>query len=128
MSTSLPDSLLPPLGQPLSPNWVVVKEEDVFVPAIYQSHLATDLMSAPGSKLKDGIIHRLYVRARISQTALMRLFLVMEKGVHLASNSPHLVYSKVRALRLEPLSPKGSWWYGPLQAQVHRGLARVIIG
>lgn len=134
--TGLPDSLLPPLDQPLPPDWVVVQDEDfVLVLAIYQSHLAEDLMAAPGSKLGDGLIHLLYVRAGISRTALLRLFLLMQKGAHLAADCPHLVYRKVQALRLEPFSPTGVLTvdgelveYGPLQAQVHRGLASLITG
>lgn len=134
--TGPPDSLLPPLDQPLPPDWVVVQDEDfVLVLAIYQSHLAEDLMAAPGSKLEDGVLHLFYVRAGISRTALLKLFLLMEKGAHLAAHCPHLVYRKVRALRLEPFSPNGVLTvdgelveYGPLQAQVHRGLARLITG
>lgn len=134
--TGPPDSLLPPLDQPLSPDWVVAQDQDfVLVLAIYQSHLAEDLMAAPGSKLEDGIIHLFYVRAGISRSALLKLFLLMQKGAHLAANCPHLVYRKVQALRLEPSSPKGVVTvdgelveFGPLQAQVHRGLASVITG
>lgn len=131
-----PDSLLVPLEQPVPSNWTVVKEENfVLVLAMYQSHLAEDLMAAPGATPDDGLIHLYYVRAGISRAALLRLFLAMEKGAHLSAGCPHLVYSKVRALRLEPLSPKGVITvdgevveYGPLQAQVHHGLARLIMG
>lgn len=134
--TGPPDSLLPPLDQPLSLDWVVAQDQDfVLVLAIYHSHLAEDLMAAPGSKMEDGIIHLFYVRAGISRTALLKLFLLMQKGAHLAANCPHLVYRKVQALRLEPFSPKGVVTvdgelveFGPLQAQVHRGLASVITG
>lgn len=131
-----PDSLLLPLDQPLPSNWVVVPEEDfVLMLAMYQSHLAEDLLAAPDSTLDDGVIHLFYVRAGISRAALLRLFLAMEKGLHLATNCQHLVHAKVRALRLEPYSPKGIITvdgevveYGPLQAEVHRGLARLITG
>lgn len=65
--------------------------------------------------------------------SLLRLFLAMEKGTHLANNCPHLVYTRVRALRLEPYSSKGVITvdgevveYGPVQAQVHGGIARLI--
>lgn len=130
------DSLLPPLDQKLPSDWVVVQEEDfVLMLAMYQSHLAEDLMAAPGFTLNTGAIHLFYVRAGISRTALLKLFLAMEKGAHLAANCQHLVHTKVRALRLEPHSPKGIITvdgevveYGPLQAEVHRGLARVISG
>nr|XP_057906026.1 sphingosine kinase 1-like [Doryrhamphus excisus] len=131
-----PDSLLPGLDQPLPESWTVVKEEDfVLVLAIYQSHLAEDLWAVPGALADDGIIHLFYVTAGISRPALLRLFLAMEKGAHLACGCPHLVYEKVRALRLEPISREGviavdgeTVEYGPVQAQIHPGLARLIHG
>ncbi|XP_055077767.1 sphingosine kinase 1-like [Periophthalmus magnuspinnatus] len=130
------DSLLPPLDHPVPNNWVVVPQEEfVLMLAMYQSHLAEDLFAAPDSTLDDGLIHLFYVKAGISRAALLRLFLAMEKGAHLTSNCPHLVHVKVRALRLEPQSPKGIITvdgevveYGPVQAEVHRGLARLITG
>lgn len=131
-----PDSLLPPLSEPVPGDWVVVPEEDfVLMLAMYQSHLAEDLLAAPDASLDDGVIHLFYVKAGISRAALLRLFLAMEKGAHLATNCQHLVHTKVRALRLEPHSPKGMITvdgevveYGPLQAEVHRGLSRLISG
>ncbi|KAB5584634.1 hypothetical protein PHYPO_G00109760 [Pangasianodon hypophthalmus] len=130
------DSLLVPLDQPVPAHWTVVKEEDfVLVMAVYQSHLAEDLIAAPASRLKDGIIHLIYVKAGISRRALLRLFLAMEKGAHLSTNCPFVVYVKVRALRLEPFSPKGTITvdgevveYGPVQAQIYGSLARIIAG
>ncbi|XP_060918754.1 sphingosine kinase 1-like [Labrus mixtus] len=130
------DSLLPPLDQQLPGDWVLVQEEDfVLMLAMYHSHLAEDLLAAPGAAPDDGVIHLFYVRAGISRAALLKLFLAMEKGEHLGTNCQHLVYVKVRALRLEPFSPKGIITldgevveYGPLQAEVHRGLARLITG
>ncbi|XP_061685036.1 LOW QUALITY PROTEIN: sphingosine kinase 1-like [Syngnathoides biaculeatus] len=132
--TSLSDSLLPSLEEPLPGNWVVVPEEDfVLVLAMYQSHLAEDLLAAPDATLDEGIIHLFYVKAGISRAALLRLFLAMEKGAHMVSSCAHLVHTKVLALRLEPYSPKGIITvdgevveYGPVQAEVHRGIARII--
>ncbi|KAM8878436.1 sphingosine kinase 1-like [Spinachia spinachia] len=131
-----PDSLLPHLDQPLPSDWVVVQEEDfVLMLAMYQSHLAEDLLAAPDATPGDGVIHLFYVRAGISRGALLKLFLAMEKGAHVGTNCRHMVHAKVRALRLEPLSPKGIITvdgevveYGPVQAQVHRGLGRLITG
>lgn len=130
------DSLLPSLDQPVPDSWTVVKEEDfVLVLAIYQSHLAEDLWTVPGALADDGLIHLFYVTAGISRPALLRLFLAMEKGAHLACGCPHLVYEKVKALRLEPISPQGMITvdgemveYGPVQAQIHPSLARLICG
>ncbi|XP_034046948.1 sphingosine kinase 1 [Thalassophryne amazonica] len=128
------DSLLDSLDQPVPDSWTVVKEEDfVLVLAVYQSHLAEDLWTVPGALADDGLIHLFYVTAGISRPALLRLFLAMEKGAHLACGCPHLVYEKVKALRLEPVSPQGVITvdgemvdYGPVQAQIHPGLARLI--
>ncbi|XP_053707893.1 sphingosine kinase 2-like isoform X2 [Synchiropus splendidus] len=133
---TLVDSLLPELDQPLPESWTVVKEVDfILVLAIYQSHLAEDLWTVPGAMADDGVIHLFYVTAGISRPALLRLFLAMEKGAHLACGCPHLVYQKVKALRLEPISPEGMITvdgemveYGPVQAQIHPGLARLIGG
>ncbi|KAI3360024.1 hypothetical protein L3Q82_014360 [Scortum barcoo] len=134
--SALVDSLLPGLDQPVPESWTLVKEEDfVLVLAIYQSHLAEDLWTVPGAMADDGLIHLFYVTAGISRPALLRLFLAMEKGAHLACGCPHLVYKKVKALRLEPMSPQGMIAvdgemveYGPIQAQIHPGLARLICG
>uniref|UniRef100_A0A3B5MJZ7 sphingosine kinase n=1 Tax=Xiphophorus couchianus TaxID=32473 RepID=A0A3B5MJZ7_9TELE len=120
-------SLLPSLCQPVPENWTVVNEEDfVLVLAICHSHLAEDLWTVPGAMADDGLIHLFYVTAGISRPALLRLFLAMERGSHLAYGCPHLVYEKVRALRLEPISQQGMITvdgevveYGPIQAQVH---------
>ncbi|CAL8270719.1 unnamed protein product [Lota lota] len=133
---AVPDRLLPALGQPVPTTWTVVSEEDfVLVLAMYQSHLSEDLWTAPGAAPDDGLIHLFYVGAGISRPALLRLFLAMEKGAHLDCDCPYLVYQRVRALRLEPLSPQGAITvdgevvgYGPLQAQIHPGLARLICG
>ncbi|CAI5674820.1 unnamed protein product [Oreochromis niloticus] len=130
------DSLLPDLDQPVPETWTVVKEEDfVLVLAIYQSHLAEDLWTVPGAMADDGLIHLFYVTAGISRPALLRLFLAMEKGAHLACGCPHLVYEKVTALRLEPITPQGMITvdgevveYGPVQAQIHPGIARLMCG
>ncbi|XP_068434894.1 sphingosine kinase 1 [Clinocottus analis] len=130
------DSLLPDPDQPVPESWTVVREEDfVLVLAIYQSHLAEGLWAAPGAAADDGAIHLFYVTAGISRPALLRLFLAMERGGHLACGCPHLVHRRVRALRLEPATPHGRITvdgelveYGPVQAQIHPGLARLICG
>ncbi|XP_053712257.1 sphingosine kinase 1-like [Synchiropus splendidus] len=127
---------LPQLSEPLTPDWVVVPEKDfVLVLAMCHSHLAEDLLAAPSAAMDDGLIHLSYIRAGISRSALLKLFLAMEKGAYPDSSCPHLVHATVRAVRLEPLSPKGIITvdgevveYGPVQAQVHQGMARLLTG
>uniref|UniRef100_A0A3P9NMF6 sphingosine kinase n=1 Tax=Poecilia reticulata TaxID=8081 RepID=A0A3P9NMF6_POERE len=130
------DDLLPPLDQPLpTRDWVTIEGDFVLVLALYQSHLGADLHAAPQARFDDGLIHLTFVRAGISRTTLLRLFFAMEKGTHHSVNSPYVSHVSCKAFRLQPLSPRGTLTvdgelvpYGPLQAQVHPAMARVIVG
>ncbi|GCB85304.1 hypothetical protein scyTo_0025961, partial [Scyliorhinus torazame] len=131
----LQDALLPPLDQPVPPHWETVEGDFVLVLAIYQTHLGADLMAAPFARFSERCLHLCYVKAGISRRALLRLFLAMEKGTHFDLQCPHLFCVPALAFRLEPLSARGTITvdgerveYGPLQAQVHGGLARLITG
>ncbi|CDQ85795.1 unnamed protein product [Oncorhynchus mykiss] len=136
--TPLPtsDDLLPPLDQALpTRDWVTIEGDFVLVLAIYQSHLGADLHAAPQARFDDGLIHLTFVRAGISRATLLRLFLAMERGAHLSLSSPYVSHVPARAFRLQPLSPRGTLTvdgelvpYGPLQAQVHPSMSRLIVG
>ncbi|XP_060759904.1 sphingosine kinase 1-like [Neoarius graeffei] len=132
----LPDNLLSPFGDPVPTDWTIEKEQDfVLVLATCHSHLAEELMVSPDAQPDDGHLHLLYITAGISRPALLRLFLAMEKGMHLTCECQHLRYRRVRALRLEPVTKPGvitvdgeQVEYGPIQAQVHKGYGRIICG
>ncbi|KAF5906034.1 sphingosine kinase 1-like [Clarias magur] len=132
----LPDNFLSPIGDPVPTDWTIEKEQEfVLVLATCHSHLAEELMVSPDAHPDDGSLHLLYVTAGISRPALLRLFLAMEKGTHLTCDCPYLVYRRVRALRLEPITKPGvitvdgeQVEYGPIQAQVHKGYGRIICG
>ncbi|XP_034552870.1 sphingosine kinase 2 [Notolabrus celidotus] len=130
------DDLLPPLDQPLpTRDWVSIEGDFVLVLALYQSHLGADLHAAPQARFDDGLIHLTFVRAGISRATLLRLFFAMERGTHHSVSSPYVSHVTCRAFRLQPLSTRGTLTvdgelvpYGPLQAQVHPSLARLIVG
>ncbi|XP_052393358.1 sphingosine kinase 1-like [Carassius gibelio] len=130
----LPDRLLVPLEQPVPQDWTQVEEQEfVLVLAMFQAHLDEDLRAAPDARVDDGLIHLFYVTGGVSRLMMLRLFRAMQSGKHLDLGCAHLVYRRARALRLEPLSTAGVMTvdgerveYGPLQAQVHRGAARLI--
>ncbi|KAI4810704.1 hypothetical protein KUCAC02_013640 [Chaenocephalus aceratus] len=130
------DELLPPLDQPLpTRDWVTIDGDFVLVLALYQSHLGADLHAAPQAKFDDGLIHLTFVRAGISRATLLRLFFAMERGTHHSVSSPYVSHITCNAFRLQPLSTRGTLTvdgelvpYGPLQAQVHPALARLIVG
>ncbi|XP_054636996.1 sphingosine kinase 2 isoform X2 [Dunckerocampus dactyliophorus] len=130
------DDLLPPLDQPLpTRDWVTIEGDFVLVLALYQSHLGADLHAAPQARFDDGLIHLTFVRAGISRATLLRLFFAMERGTHHSVSSPYVSHISCRAFRLQPLSTRGTLTvdgelvpYGPLQAQVHPSMARLIVG
>nr|XP_025959683.1 sphingosine kinase 1 [Dromaius novaehollandiae] len=130
------DSLLVPLHRPVPAHWTVVPEEEfVFVYAIYQSHLASDLLMAPAARLHDGRIHLFFLKAGVSRVMLLKLFLAMEKGTHLDLRCPHLRYVPVRAFRLEPRTSAGIMTVDgealacePVQGQMHSRLCRILCG
>nr|XP_012609862.1 sphingosine kinase 2 isoform X2 [Microcebus murinus]XP_012609863.1 sphingosine kinase 2 isoform X2 [Microcebus murinus] len=130
-----PDHLLPPLGTPLPPDWVTVEGDFVLMLAISPSHLGADMVAAPHARFDDGLVHLCWVRSGISRASLLRLFLAMEHGTHFSLGCPQLGYAAARAFRLEPLTPRGVLTvdgeqveYGPLQAQMHPGLATLLTG
>uniref|UniRef100_A0A8C4NJ77 sphingosine kinase n=1 Tax=Eptatretus burgeri TaxID=7764 RepID=A0A8C4NJ77_EPTBU len=130
-----PDDLLPFLDEPIPQHWRQEENDYVLVLAIYQSHLAADLLFSPLALPDDGIIHLWLVRAGISRRALLRFFMALARGRNLNVDSPHVVHITARAFRLEPLQPGGiitvdgeQVEYGPLQAQIHPHLARLIVG
>ncbi|XP_056142818.1 sphingosine kinase 2 [Lampris incognitus] len=130
------DDLLPPLDQPLpTRDWVTIEGDFVLVLALYQTHLGADLHAAPQARFDDGLIHLTFVRAGISRATLLRLFFAMERGTHHSLSSPYVSHVSCRAFRLQPLSTRGTLTvdgelvpYGPLQAQVHPSMARLIVG
>ncbi|XP_039972629.1 sphingosine kinase 2 [Xiphias gladius] len=130
------DDLLPSLDQPLpTRDWVTIEGDFVLVLALYQTHLGADLHAAPQARFDDGLIHLTFVRAGISRATLLRLFFAMERGTHHSVSSPYVSHITCRAFRLQPLSSRGTLTvdgelvpYGPLQAQVHPSMARLIVG
>ncbi|XP_056608358.1 sphingosine kinase 1 [Triplophysa dalaica] len=134
--TRLVDHLLVPLDQPVPQSWTVVEEQEfVLVVAMFQSYLGEDWLVAPSACTDDGVIHLFYMTAGISRPAMLRLFRAMQSGTHMECGCPHLVYRRAKALRLEPETRPGiitvdgeQVEYGPLQAQAHRGVARLITG
>ncbi|XP_076593242.1 sphingosine kinase 2 [Chaetodon auriga] len=137
LPSNLPrDDLLPPLDQPLpTRDWITIEGDFVLVLALYQTHLGADLHAAPQARFDDGLIHLTFVRAGISRATLLRLFFAMERGTHHSVSSPYVSHVTCRAFRLQPLSTRGTLTvdgelvpYGPLQAQVHPSMARLIVG
>ncbi|KAK9502699.1 hypothetical protein O3M35_011415 [Rhynocoris fuscipes] len=127
-----PPSNLPPLGQPLPPDWVIVKGEFVLVHASYPTHLMTDCIFAPSAKLDDGCIWLCVIKSGISRAHLVQFLLGMSNGTH--TTVPQIDFLPVSAFRIEPEPNYGGHItvdgelieFGPLQAEILPSLANVF--
>ena len=123
--------LLVPLSEPVPESWTTIDDEFILVVAMYQTHLAQDIISSPESRLDDGIIYLAFTRATTSRLRLIKLFNALEEGR--AIDDPSMEIIRVRAFRLEPLTDRGKLTVdgevvelGPIQAQVLQSMARVM--
>lgn len=128
---SVPCPLLSPLDQPVPRTWSTVEGEFVTAMAVYLPYLGPDNLASPDSKLNDGCINLMIVKAGVSKNELLNMFLQFSSGEHI--NSPHCDVVKCLAFRLEPLTDKGNIMvdgerinYGPIQGQILPGLARIM--
>ncbi|KAM4843441.1 sphingosine kinase 1 [Thomomys bottae] len=121
------DTQLVPLEEPVPSHWTVVPEQDfVLVLVLLHSHLGSEMFAAPMGRCAAGVMHLFYVRAGVSRSMLLRLFLAMQKGKHMEYNCPYLVHVPVVAFRLEPKDRSGVFTVDgelmasePVQGQVH---------
>ncbi|XP_058833127.1 sphingosine kinase 2-like [Topomyia yanbarensis] len=131
-----PPSRIPALTAPLSENWKTISGEFVMAHAAYQSHLSTDCFFAPRSKLNDGVIWLLIIKAGVSRSQLLSFMLGLGSGTHLpAQNNEYILMVPVTAFRIEPSSGSVGHMtvdgenvqYGPIQAEIFPSLAKVMV-
>lgn len=129
--TQVPTPFLPPLYQEVPHNWVMLDGKFITAIAIYQTHMARDVLASPNAQLCDGHILLHIVREGISRSALLGLLISLHKGSQ--TDSPYLFSVKVLAFRLEPSSAEGNIMVDgerfepcPMQGQIIPGLARVM--
>lgn len=132
----VPTGTMPSLQLPLpaSQGWICEEGDYVMVHAAYTTHLASDCFFAPDSKLNDGLIYLVIIRAGVGRSQLLHFLLSMNNGTHLPEQQdPHIVVVPVKAFRIEPSGNNGILTidgervdYGPIQAEVFPGLINVM--
>ncbi|XP_004535131.1 sphingosine kinase 1 [Ceratitis capitata] len=132
-----PPTTLPPLDQPVpTDNWHTEQGDYVMVHAAYTTHLSSDCFFAPESRLNDGIIYLVIIRAGVGRSQLAHFLLGMSSGTHLPKEpNKYIEIVPVRAFRIEPGSDKEGIMavdgervdYGPLQAEVMPGMINVMV-
>ncbi|XP_055623152.1 sphingosine kinase 1-like [Toxorhynchites rutilus septentrionalis] len=130
-----PPSRIPALTAPLSSNWKTISGEFVMVHAAYQTHLSTDCFFAPLSKLNDGVIWLLVIKAGVSRSQLLSFMLGLSSGTHMPTRENEFIQMiPVTAFRIEPSGTTGHMTvdgenveYGPIQAEIFPSLAKVMV-
>lgn len=127
----VPCPLLSPLDKPVPSTWESVEGDFITALAVYLPYLGPDNLASPDSRLNDGCINLMVIKAGVSKNELLSMFLQFPTGEHI--NSPHCNTVKCLAFRLEPQTEKGNIMvdgerinYGPIQGQILPGLARVM--
>ncbi|XP_075158923.1 sphingosine kinase 1 [Haematobia irritans] len=131
---------IPALSEPIptAAEWQSEEGEFVMVHAAYTSHLATDCLFAPDSKLNDGIIYLVIIRAGVSKSQLIHFLLNLSSGTHLSeAPTQHIQVIPVSAFRIEPakdiegggiMNVDGERVpYGNLQAEIFPGILKVMV-
>lgn len=92
---------LPPLNKPLPPGkWVTVTGKFISIYSSTIPYIGTDICFAPKSKLDDGIIWLMIVKAPVTKAQLTKMLLSMDDGAHV--DFPWLQFVPVKAFRLIP--------------------------
>lgn len=135
-----PAASIPALTAPVPDTWTVETGEFIMVHAAYQTHIASDCFFAPASQLNDGIIWLCIIRGGASRQDLLKFLLGLSSGTHVSSTqNQYIQMIPVTAFRIEPQVDGTSEVnhghftvdgerveYGPIQAEVIPGLARVM--
>ncbi|KAI4471937.1 sphingosine kinase [Holotrichia oblita] len=130
-----PASQLPCLTASLPSNWVCLEGKFVMVHASYQSHLGEDALFAPASKLNDGTIWLLIIRGNVTRSQLLHFLLGLSTAAHVQNTGNGIDFIPVRAFRIEPDMDERGYItvdgehveYGPIQAEVFPGLAKIMV-
>ncbi|XP_019628153.1 PREDICTED: sphingosine kinase 2-like [Branchiostoma belcheri] len=127
------DTLLPPLGHPLPDGWVTIEGNFNLVMGLNVPHISTGFNMSPASNLDDGMMFLMYAM-NTTRSEMSNISLKASQGRIGEVDQPGTDVVAVHAFRLEPRAEKGLITadgevieYGPLQAQVHHALARVLM-
>ncbi|ESO99613.1 hypothetical protein LOTGIDRAFT_141816, partial [Lottia gigantea] len=125
----VPAPLLTSLDQPVPDNWISFEDDFVTITAVYQTHLGSDMLASPESRINDGFIYLIIIRSGISRNALLSLFMSFDEGKHV--DSPDVEIIRCLAFRMEP--KEGNIMVdgehidlSPIQGQVLPGLSRLM--
>ena len=124
--------LLVPLDQPVPGTWITKEDDYLTINPLLIPHLSSDFFGDPDVVMGSGAIRLTWVDGRTTRKGALSMMTAAESGRHV--EMPEVFRIDVKAFRLEPApSPPGVLTvdgervkYGPIQAQVHPRLARIM--
>ena len=123
--------LLPPLSGPVPDNWETIEREFMTVTTLMIPHMAHNFYGDPEVSIGGGKIRLVVCDGQITRLGMFGLLTKASTGQHVEMEG--VLRKDTRAFRLEPLTAPGlltidgeEVYYGPLQCQIHPGLARVM--
>ncbi|VVD03510.1 unnamed protein product [Leptidea sinapis] len=125
---------LPSLMSQLPNTWVHEHGEFVMVHVSYQTHIGADLLFAPQSKLCDGVMWMLIIRAGISRSQILSFLLTLTQGNLAEINNEFIKMVPVSAFRIVPEGQNGYLTvdgelveYGPIQAEIFPNIINLLV-
>ncbi|CAK1544925.1 unnamed protein product [Leptosia nina] len=129
-----PGSHLPSLMSELPSSWVHEEGEFVMVHVSYQSHIGEDFLFAPRSRLCDGVMWMLIIKAGISRSQIFSFLLKVTQGHISDINNEYIKMVPVSAFRIAPEGQNGYITvdgelveYGPIQAEIFPNIVNILV-
>ena len=128
-----PKTLLLPksLTDPVPSNWVTVEGEFLIIAPVMIPHMGNGYFADPNFSIGTGKFRILYVTSDMGRRQMLSMLAGLDTAKHLEMDHVQLVDAK--AYRIEPITTPGLMTldgevvpYGPMQAQVHKHLGRVM--
>ena len=120
------------LSDPVPGNWVVMDDDFININVSTVPFMGHDFFATKRAHVGCGTIYIIYTEAAgTRRTDLFKMMDKIPKGIHTEMNMVHLIEAK--AFRIEPTDGQGIVTldgevipYGPLQAQIHPQMGRVL--
>ena len=119
------------LTDPVPSNWVTVDGEFVIIAPVMIPHMANGFLVDPNFSIGMGKFRIFYVTSDMGRLQLLSMLSGADTAKHMEMAHVQLVDAK--AYRIEPITTPGMMTldgevvpYGPMQAQVHKHLGRVM--
>ncbi|XP_047517302.1 sphingosine kinase 1-like [Pieris napi] len=129
-----PASHLPSLMSELPTHWVQEDGEFVMVHVSYQSHIGEDFLFAPHSRLADGVMWMLIIKAGITRSQIFSFLLKVSQGNIADINNEYIKMVPVSAFRIVPEGQTGYITvdgelvdYGPIQAEIFPNIVNILV-